>query len=236
MARASVTSSPQRTAASIARSRPFSSAPRSTPMLARRKARGPSPAGGRSPVHARRLGPAADRGTVPPPRRAATVSRPRSPSRARSIISCTAASPKSAFISFWLRNAVAAATPTSAPVSPPVWRKTLSMIVTAPALTPSETPRVSLRLVAPMAATSAEMVRTHSSRLLRVRGPRSGEADQRPASVATSRDAERVGRPVRRRPVRSVGRVRDHERGDVVAWRPSGRPARVPPESHGCRP
>ena len=42
--------------------------------------------------------------------------------RACWIDSTMAASPNSADSSFWLRNAVAAATPTSAPVRPPVWR------------------------------------------------------------------------------------------------------------------
>ena len=51
--------------------------------------------------------------------------------RARAIISTSAASPNSASSSFWFRNAVAAATPTSAPVIPPVCANVASITADA---------------------------------------------------------------------------------------------------------
>ena len=112
------------------------------------------------------------------------------------------------FISFWLRTAVPAAMPTSAPVRPPVCTNTASITVTAPALTPSETPRARRCLPAPFDATSAAIVRTHSSSAVRVRPSVSGLADHsdewRPAGLRRS-----VRRPVGRRPARRVGGVRE---------------------------
>ena len=58
----------------------------------------------------------------------------------RPIISTSAASPNSASSSFWLRNAVAAATPTSAPVIPPVCANVASITPIPAALTPTEAP------------------------------------------------------------------------------------------------
>src|SRR6266508_494152 len=103
--------------------------------------------------------------------------------RAPPISSTIAASPNSADRSFWLRNAVAAATPTSVPVRPPVWMNVASMTPVPTALTPIEALWASSRFGRPLAWMSAAIPSIQASRRSRRRSSKPTEA---PHSVGSS--------------------------------------------------
>src|SRR5206468_2319757 len=106
--------------------------------------------------------------------------------RALAISSAIAPSPKIASRSFWLRNAVPAAMPTSAPVRPAVYAKTPSITATATTFTPSAAICATARLRPACARTSSMIERIQALRPSRMAGPHPADADHRAGLRATS--------------------------------------------------
>ena len=136
--------------------------------------------------------------------------------RARAISSTIAASPNSAPSSFWLRNAVAAATPTSVPVRPAVWMNVASITPTPTALTPIDAPLASRRLPSPVSAMSVPIDAIHSSSRTRKRSSKPGRrAPQRRVGGHGIGDCAVLG-PGRRGPASRLRGVQAGDRDQVI--------------------